>query len=97
MPPEENHERLISTDYVGTGSVMGEAAVLEHCISNKTVECETDGQVFFISQEDLKEIMTLYPLLEDQLWRVHGVQTARVLLSQLPEYLVHSYCIIMSC
>ena len=78
----------MSTDYFGAGSVMGEAAALEHMVSNKTVECETDVQGFFISLDDLEGIMAAFPPLEEQLWRINGIHTATELLAQLPEYLV---------
>ena len=87
-PTKSNQDALVSTDYFGAGSVMGEAAVLEHTVSTKTVECETDVQGFFISLDDLEGIMASFPSLEEQLWRINGIHTATELLAQLPEYLV---------
>ena len=86
VPPSK--DVLVSTDYCGAGAVLGEAVVLEHKASNQTVECDTDVQAFYISLEDLEGILSSFPAVEEQLWRINGIHTATELLARLPEYQV---------
>ncbi len=90
-PPISEKDVLVSTDYYGAGSVIGEFAVLEHRTSNETVECDTDVQAFCINVEDMEGILAMFPPLEEQLWRVNGIRTATELLAKLPEYQVSAH------
>ena len=87
-PIDSVQDVLVSTDYYGAGSVLGEVVVLEHRPSNQTAECDTDVQAFFISLEDLEDISSSFPAVKEQLWRINGISTATELLAQLPTYQV---------
>ena len=50
------------------------------------------GQAFLLGEEELKQIMAQFPMVEERLWRVCGIRTATQLLTQLPEYQVHICC-----
>ncbi len=89
-----SEEHLLSTDLYGAGAVIGEALVLEERESNLTVVCDTDVQAFIITQEDLESILTSFPGLKEQLWRIHSVHTATELLTMLPEYQVYIHYLI---
>lgn len=69
---------------------MGETVILEQKQYNMFVECETDVQAFFIKGEDLDATLKRYPVVEERLWRVNGIQIATQLLVQLPEYQVNN-------
>jgi sodium/hydrogen exchanger 10/11 len=76
----------VTTDYLSSGTVIGEIGVLSDEPRIASVGCETAVQAFYISADNIRSIMNDYPVLEERLWRVCGIRTASRLLSNHPVY-----------
>lgn len=71
------------TDYLSTGSVLGEMALLTGTPANVDVTCDTSVQLYQIPYDAIQaaiELFTEEPSLEYRLWRVCASRIAIVLL-----------------
>ena len=99
------HEEL---DFFSTGTIIGEKNVLTGEQRCATVTCETMVTAYHLSQEKMKQALTLfadpYDSLESRMWRSYGIRLATALLPTQPAYAVClrlgfqcSVVLIMSC
>ena len=82
------------SDYLTTGSVLGELALLTGKPSNVTVTCETSVQMYKIPYEAIQaalELFTEEPSLEYRLWRVCAIRTATIILKNQPHFLTWTH------
>ena len=77
------------TDYVTTGSVLGELALLSGRPTECVITCETSVQMYKIPYEAIQaaiELFTDNESLEHRLWRVCAIRLATNILRTQPHY-----------
>lgn len=78
------------TDYLTTGSVLGELALLSGKATECLITCETSVQMYKIPYEAIQaalELFTEEPSLEYRLWRVCAIRLATNILRVQPHFL----------
>jgi NhaP-type Na+/H+ or K+/H+ antiporter len=73
-------------DILGTGSVIGEMAVLSGLPRSATVSAESAVTAIWLSTEDMQKIMASSPDLENRLWSTAGTRFAENMLGKYEPY-----------